>query len=99
MSGAPIVVTCYRNGVDSYGTWLTDRTMLDRIRALAREGGKNLVADVIWHGRELPRGHNGVFGIRAQRHAPRHALAHAHIMRPSAQGLHHAHALHAQRGR
>lgn len=52
MSGAPIVVTCYRNGVDSYGTWLTDRTMLDRIRALAREGGKNLVADVIWHNRE-----------------------------------------------
>lgn len=52
MSGAPILVTCYRNGVDSYGTWLTDPTMLTRIRALAHEGGKNLVADVIWYSRE-----------------------------------------------
>lgn len=52
MSGAPILVTCYRNGVDSYGTWLADPTMLTRIRALAREGGKNLVADVIWFNRE-----------------------------------------------
>ncbi|MDO9020701.1 MAG: hypothetical protein Q8S73_16025 [Deltaproteobacteria bacterium] len=52
MSGAPILVTCYRNGVNSYGTWLTNPTMLDRIRALAREGGKDLVADVIWNNRE-----------------------------------------------
>ncbi|TAK18179.1 MAG: hypothetical protein EPO40_38080 [Myxococcaceae bacterium] len=52
MSGAPIVVLCYRNGVSSYGTWLTDPTMLDRIRTLAHEGGKSLVADVIWYNRE-----------------------------------------------
>jgi len=52
MSGAPILVTCYRNGVSSYGAWLTDPVMLDRIRALAREGGNRLVADVIWDRRE-----------------------------------------------
>jgi hypothetical protein len=52
MSGAPIVVHCYRNGVDSYGTWITDPAILGRIRNLAREGGKSLVADVIWYHRE-----------------------------------------------
>lgn len=52
MSGAPTVVTCYRNGVDSYGTWITDPAILGRIRSLAREGGKSLVADVIWYSRE-----------------------------------------------
>jgi sugar phosphate isomerase/epimerase len=52
MSGAPIVVTCYRNGIDSHGTWVTDATAMTRVRALAAEGGKALVADVIWYERE-----------------------------------------------
>jgi hypothetical protein len=52
MSGAPITVVCYRNGVDSYGRWISDRTTLERVRALADEGGKNLVEDVIWYNRE-----------------------------------------------
>ena len=52
MGGAPILVTCYRNGIDSYGTWITDATALTRVRALAAEGGESLVADVIWHERE-----------------------------------------------
>ena len=52
MSGAPIVVTCYRNGIDSYGTWVTDATAMTRIRALAAEGGAKLVGDVIWYERE-----------------------------------------------
>ena len=49
MGGAPITVVCYRNGVDSYGTWITDRTVLERVRALAHEGGEQLVGDVIWN--------------------------------------------------
>lgn len=52
MGGAPILVTCYRNGIDSYGTWITDATALTRVRALAAEGGERLVADVIWYERE-----------------------------------------------
>lgn len=52
MSGAPIVVTCYRNGIDSHGTWITDATALARVRALAAEGGEALVGDVIWYERE-----------------------------------------------
>jgi len=52
MSGAPIVVTCYRNGIDSYGTWVTDATAMRRVRELAAEGGAALVGDVIWYERE-----------------------------------------------
>jgi hypothetical protein len=52
MSGAPILVTCYRNGIDSYGTWVTDATAMTRVRALAAEGGSRLVGDVIWDARE-----------------------------------------------
>ena len=52
MSGAPITVTCYRNGIDSYGTWVTDPTAMARVRALAAEGGERLVGDVIWYERE-----------------------------------------------
>ncbi len=52
MGGAPVTVVCYRNGVDSYGTWVTDRTVLERVRALAHEGGERLVGDVIWNASE-----------------------------------------------
>lgn len=52
MSGAPILVTCYRNGIDSYGTWVTDATAMTRVRALAAEGGSRLVGDVIWNALE-----------------------------------------------
>ncbi len=52
MSGAPIVVTCYRNGIWSYGAWITHATALQRVRELAAEGGSGLVADVIWYQRE-----------------------------------------------
>lgn len=53
MSGAPITVFCYRNGIENYGgQWITDRAALDRVRALAAEGGVRLVEDTIWYVRE-----------------------------------------------
>jgi hypothetical protein len=52
MSGAPITVVCYRNGIDGYHSWITDRAALDRVRALVAEGGVKLVEDVIWNERE-----------------------------------------------
>lgn len=52
MGGAPIVVTCYRNGIESYGDWITDATALTRVRELAAEGGERLVGDTIWDERE-----------------------------------------------
>jgi hypothetical protein len=52
MSGAPITVICYRNGIDSYGRWITDPTALTRVRELAAEGGRGLVEDVIWYEKE-----------------------------------------------
>lgn len=52
MSGAPITVFCYRNGIDTYGGWLTDPAVLDRVRILAAEGGRALVEDTIWYNRE-----------------------------------------------
>lgn len=52
MSGAPITVVCYRNGIDTYCGWLTDRAVLDRVRVLAAEGGRDLVEDTIWYNRE-----------------------------------------------
>lgn len=52
MSGAPITVVCYRNGIDSYGRWITDPTALTRVRELAAEGGQSLVEDVIWYEKE-----------------------------------------------
>lgn len=52
MSGAPITVVCYRNGIDGYHHWITDRAVLDRVRVLVAEGGVKLVEDVIWYERE-----------------------------------------------
>ncbi len=52
MSGAPIVVVFYKNGIMSYCTWISSKSILKRAKEIVEEGGKKLLEDVIWYERE-----------------------------------------------
>ncbi|MFO0560220.1 MAG: hypothetical protein U0269_19545 [Polyangiales bacterium] len=52
MSGAPITIVCYGNAVLNHHEWVTDSAVVNRIKNLAQQGGRELVEDVLYFQRE-----------------------------------------------